>query len=152
MLFRLKNVGATYQWCMQSYFDGQIGHNLEVYIDDIIVKTRQDSSLIANLEETFTNLRRFNIRLNPEKCTFGVPRGKLLGYIITKRGIEVNPDKILAIAEINQVKNVKDVQWLIGCLAALSHLLSRLGERGPPVQVIKKVQFLPLDGRDVEGA
>jgi hypothetical protein len=152
MLFRLKNVGATYQWCMQSCFDGQIGHNLEVYIDDIIVKTRQDSSLIANLEETFTNLRRFNIRLNPEKCTFGVPRGKLLGYIITKRGIEVNPDKILAIAEINQVKNVKDVQWLIGCLAALSHLLSRLGERGPPVQVIKKVQFLPLDGRDVEGA
>jgi hypothetical protein len=152
MLFRLKNVGATYQWCMQSYFDGQIGHNLEVYIDDIIVKTRQDRSLIANLEETFTNLRRFNIRLNPEKCTFGVPRGKLLGYIITKRGIEVNPDKILAIAEINQVKNVKDVQWLIGCLAALSHLLSRLGERGPPVQVIKKVQFLPLDGRDVEGA
>jgi hypothetical protein len=137
---------------MQSCFDGQIGHNLEVYIDDIIVKTRQDSSLIANLEETFTNLRRFNIRLNPEKCTFGVPRGKLLGYIITKRGIEVNPDKILAIAEINQVKNVKDVQWLIGCLAALSHLLSRLGERGPPVQVIKKVQFLPLDGRDVEGA
>jgi hypothetical protein len=101
MLFRLKNVGATYQWCMQSYFDGQIGHNLEVYIDDIIVKTRQDSSLIANLEETFTNLRRFNIRLNPEKCTFGVPRGKLLGYIITKRGIEENPDKILAITEID---------------------------------------------------
>jgi hypothetical protein len=68
---------------MQSCFKGQIGCNLEVYIDDIIVKTRRGDSLINDLEETFTNLRRFNIRLNQEKCTFGVPRGKLLGYIIT---------------------------------------------------------------------
>jgi hypothetical protein len=74
--------------------------NLEVYVDDIIVKTQQGSSVILDLEKTFTNLRHFNIRLNPEKCTFGVPRGKVLGYIITKRGIEANPDKISSIAKI----------------------------------------------------
>jgi hypothetical protein len=95
---------------MQSCFKGQIGHNLEVYIDDIIVKTRQIDSLTLGLEETFSNLWCFNIRLNPEKCTFGVPRGKLLGYITTKRGIEVNPDKISAITKISQVRNVKEVQ------------------------------------------
>jgi hypothetical protein len=110
MPFGLKNVGATYQRCMQSCFKGQIGHNLEVYVDDIVMKTRQSSSLIIDPEETFTNHRRFNIRLNPKKCTFGVPRGKLLGYIITKRGIEANPDKFLAITKIDQVKDVKDVQ------------------------------------------
>jgi hypothetical protein len=110
MSFELKNTWVTYHWCMQSCFEGQIRYNLEVYVDDIIIKTRQNSSLIADLEETFTNVRRFNIRLNPEKCTFGVPWGKLLGYIITKRGIEANPDKISAIAEIDQFKNVKDVQ------------------------------------------
>jgi hypothetical protein len=82
---------------------------LEVYVDDFIVKTRHDSCLILDLKETFTNVRHFNIRLNPKKCTFGVPWGKLLGYIITKSGIEVNPDKISAITEIGQVRNIKDV-------------------------------------------
>jgi hypothetical protein len=115
---------------VDSYFKGQIGRNLEVYVDNIIVKTRQSSSLIAILEETFTNLMHFNITLNPEKCTFGVHRGKLLGYIITKRGIEANPDKISTITKISQVRNVKDVQWLMGCLATLSYFMSQLGECG----------------------
>jgi hypothetical protein len=108
---RVKKCGATYQQCLQSYFKEQIGHNLEVYVDDIIVKTRRGDSLINDLEKTFTNLRCFNIRLNPEKCTFEVPRGKLLGYIITRCDIEANPDKISAIVEIGQVRNVNDVQW-----------------------------------------
>jgi hypothetical protein len=99
MPFGLKNAGATYQRCMQFCFKGQIGRNLEVYVDDIIIKTRQSSRLITNLEETFANLRHFNIKLNPEKCTFWVPRGKLLGYIITNRGIEANPNKISAITK-----------------------------------------------------
>jgi hypothetical protein len=109
MSFRLKNTGATYQRCMQSCFKGQIGRNLEVYVDDIIVRTQQSGSLIVDLEETFTNLRRFNIKLDLEKCTFGVPWGKLLGYIFTKHDIEANPNKISTIAEIDQVRNVKDV-------------------------------------------
>jgi hypothetical protein len=73
------------------------------------VKSQKSSSLITDLEETFNNLKRFNITLNPEECTFGVPRGKLLGYIISEHGIEANPNKILAITEIGQIKNVKDV-------------------------------------------
>jgi hypothetical protein len=138
MSFRLKNIGATYQRCMQFYFKGQIGRNLEVYVDDIIVKYRKSSNLIADLEESFNNLRQFNIKLNSKKCTFEVPRGKLLGYIITERYIEANPDKISAIVEIGQVRNIKDVQWLMGCLAALSCFVSRLGERGLPLYKLLK--------------
>jgi hypothetical protein len=74
-----------------------------------MTKSRKSDNIISDLEETFNNLRWFNIKLNPEKCTFGVPRGKLMGYIITERGIEINPDKILTIAKMGQVRNVKDV-------------------------------------------
>jgi hypothetical protein len=107
------------------------------------VKSRKSSSLRnADLEETFNNLRQFNIKLNPEKCTFGVPWGKLLGYIIIKRGIEANPDKILAIAKIGQVRNVKDVQRLMGCLVALSRFMSWLGERELPLyNLLKKSEL-----------
>jgi hypothetical protein len=73
-----------------------------------------------------------------EKCTFGVPRGKLLGYIITECGIEANPNKISAIAIMGQVRNVKDVQWLMGCLASLRHFMSQLGERGLPLYKLLK--------------
>jgi hypothetical protein len=106
-----------------------------VYVNDIVVKTRCGDSLILDLEETFTNL---------EKCTFRVPRGKLLGYIIMKHGIEANLDKISAIAEIGQVRNVKDIQRLMGCLAALSHFVSHLGERGLTLYKLpkKSVSFL----------
>jgi hypothetical protein len=132
MPFRQKNTGATYQWCMHFCFKGQIGRNLEVYVDDIVIKTRQSNSLITDLEETFANLRHFNIKLNPERCTFGVPRGKLLWYIIPKRGNKANPNKTLAIMEIDQVRNVKDVQWLMGCLTTLSSFVSWLGEHELP--------------------
>jgi hypothetical protein len=90
---------------MQFCFKEQIGRNLKV----IMTKSRKSDNIISDLEETFNNLRWFNIKLNPEKCTFGVPRGKLMGYIITERGIEINPDKILTIAKMGQVRNVKDV-------------------------------------------
>jgi hypothetical protein len=123
---------------MQFYFKGKIGHNLEIYVGDIIMKSQKGSSLIADLEETFNNLRQFNIKLNPEKCTFGVPRGKLLGYIITEHSIKANPDKISAITEIGQVRNVKHVQRLMGCLAALSRFMSQLGEHGLPLYKLLK--------------
>jgi hypothetical protein len=90
---------------MQFCFKEQIGRNLKV----IVTKSQQSDNLISDLEETFNNLRWFNIKLNPEKCTIGVPRGKLMGYIITEHGIEINPDKILTIAKMGQVRNVKDV-------------------------------------------
>jgi hypothetical protein len=113
---------------------------LEVYVDGIIMISQKSNSLIANLEETFNNLRQFNVKLNPKKCTFGVPQGKLLGYIITEHDIKANPDKILAITEIGQARNIKDVHRLMGCLAALSRFMSQLGKHVLPLyKLLKKV-------------
>jgi hypothetical protein len=86
----------------------------------------------------FANLRRFSIKLNPQKCTFGVPKGKLLGYIVFERGIKANPKKIMAITRMGPIHNVKGVQRLTGCLAALSRFISRLGERAMPLYKLLK--------------
>ena len=106
-----------------------LGRNVEAYIDDIVVKTRYKDSLVQDLHETFSNLRRVNFKLNPDKCVFGVPSGKLLGFLISHRGIEVNPDNIKAIERMEAPWWVKDVQRLNGCITALGHFISRLGER-----------------------
>ena len=98
----------------------------------------QASDLITNLATTFVNLRRFNIKLNPEKCVFGVSKGKLLGYIVSERGIEANPKKITAISNMGPIRNVKGIQRLIGCLAALSQFISWLGEWGMPLYKLLK--------------
>ena len=90
MPFGLKNVGATYQWCMQKCLHEQIGRNVHAYVDDIVVKTKEKKTLLDDLKETFTNLCRFQMKLNPGKCTFGVPAGQLLSYLISARGIEAN--------------------------------------------------------------
>jgi hypothetical protein len=148
MTFGLKNAHATYLRCMQFCFKEKIGCKLEVYVDDIVIESRKSDNLISDPEETFNNLRRFNIKLNPEKCTFRVPRGKLLGYIITKHNIEANPDKILAIARMDPIKNVKDIQQLMGCLTALSRFVSLPGERGLPLykQLKKSDSFRWMEG------
>ena len=91
MTFGLKNAGATYQRCMQACLGDQIGKNIEVYIDDIVVKTRDNATLVDDLRQTFYNLDRYRIKLNPKKCFFGVPGGQVLGYLISARGIEANP-------------------------------------------------------------
>ena len=96
-----------------------------------MVKTARACDLIANLVATFVNLRRFNIKLNPEKCVFGVPKGKLLGYIVSECGIE-------AISNMAPICNVKGVQRLTSCLAALSRFISWLGERGMPLYKLLK--------------
>jgi hypothetical protein len=104
-----------------------------------VIKSEKSCNLISDLEETFNNLRWFNSKLNLEKCIFGVPRGKLLRNIITERDIEVNPDKILAIARMGLIKNVKDVQWLMGCLMTLSRFVSQLRDCELPLyKMLKK--------------
>ena len=140
MPFGLKNAGATYQRCMQACFSDQINPPIDpdrpdspratvaVYVDDIVVKTPCAVDLVATLSAMFTNLKRFNIKLNPEKCTFGVPKGKLLRYMVSERGIEANHDKIAAITNIGPIRGVKSVQRLTECLAALSRFIARLGE------------------------
>ena len=95
--------------------------------------------MLSDLEETFANLRRYRMKLNPEKCTFGVPAGKLLGFLVSSRGIEVNPSKIRAIENMKLPRCLKDVQKFISCLASLSRFVSRLGEKALPLyQLMKK--------------
>jgi hypothetical protein len=91
MSFRLKSAGATYQRGIQRCLHSQIGHNAKVYADDMVVKTQEDEGLISDLVETFHNLRKFKMKLNPEKCIFSVPSRKLLRYMVSRRGINPNP-------------------------------------------------------------
>jgi hypothetical protein len=90
MPFGLRNAGATYQRCMQKCLHDQIDKNVQVYVDDVIIKTKESRTLIDDLWETFANLRRFRMKINPAKCTFGVPTGKLLGFLFSSRGIGVS--------------------------------------------------------------
>jgi hypothetical protein len=90
----------------------------------VVVKTREDDGLISDLTETFDNLRKFKMKLNPEKCTFGVPSGKLLGYMVSHHGIDPNPEKVSAITKIKPPKSLYDVQKLMGCMAVFSRFIS----------------------------
>jgi ribonuclease HI len=98
-------------------------------VDDVVVKTKQSGTLLDDLKETFANLRCYHVKLNPEKCTFGVPAGQLLGYIISQRGIEANPSKIKPIEALEPPTQLRDVQKFAGCFASLSRFVSRLGEK-----------------------
>jgi hypothetical protein len=100
---------------------------------DIVVKTRKASDILSDLEVTFSCLKAKSVKLNPKKCVFGVPRGMLLGFIVSKRGIEANPEKIVTITNMGPIKDLKGVQRVMGCLAALSRFISHLGEKGLPL-------------------
>ena len=110
MSFGQKNAGATYQRCMLKCFGDLIGQTIEAYVDDIIVKSKWANHLVVDLEQTFAKLRANGIKLNPEKCVFGVLRGMLLGFIIFERGIEANLEKISAIIRMGPIRNMKGVQ------------------------------------------
>jgi hypothetical protein len=96
MPFSLKNAGATYQRMMKNYIGSQIERNIQVYIDDVVITTRKEEALISDLAETFDNLNRYKLKLNPTKCSFGLSAGQLLGFLVSARGIEANPEKIQA--------------------------------------------------------
>ena len=100
MHFGLKNAGTTYQMLVNHMFRPQIGRNVEVYVDDMLVKSQDEEIHLDNLQETFDTLRQYNIKLNPSKCAFGVSSGKFLGFMVSHRGIEANPDKIRAILDM----------------------------------------------------
>jgi hypothetical protein len=124
MPFGIKSTGATYQWGIQQCLHSQLGHNAEAYDDDVIVKTQDEEGLISDLAETFDNLRKFKMKLNPEKCAFNVPFGKLLGYMVSHRGIDRNPEKVLAITQIKLLESLHDVHKLTGCMVALSRFIA----------------------------
>ena len=110
-------------------FADQLHHNVEAYVDDVIVKTKSQDQFITDLEETFNSLRKFRWKLNPTKCVFGVPSGKLLGFIVSNRGIEANPEKINAIMAMDAPATIKDIQKLTGCMAALNRFFPYLVNR-----------------------
>ena len=114
MPFNLKNAGATYQRLVNHMSCPQIGRNVEVYVDDMLVKSLVEGSDLDNLQETCETLRRYKMKLNSSKCAFGVSSGKFLGFMVSQRGIETNPDKIQAILDKEPPKNIKEVQSLIG--------------------------------------
>jgi hypothetical protein len=116
MPFGLRNSSATYQRCMQHVFGDHIGRTVEAYVDDIVVKTRKADDLVGNLSIAFRCLRANGVKLNPEKCVFGVPRGMLLEYIVSQRGIEANPEKVAALERMGPIRDLKGVQKVLGAL------------------------------------
>ena len=139
MPFGLKNAGATYKRLVNRMFQKQIGTTMEVYIDDMLVKSTTAGLHIAHLSETFQILRDYNMNLNPAKCAFGVSAGKFLGFIVNHRGIEANPDKIKALLDMPSLSGIKEVQRLTGRIAALSRFVSRASDKCQPFfQVLKK--------------
>ena len=109
MPFGLKNAGSTYQRMMTRMFELLLGKNIEIYIDDMVVKSKMVSEHLGDLRAIFEVLRNYKLRLNASKCSFGVGSGKFLGYMFTHRGIEVNPDQIKAINNLRSSRNPKEV-------------------------------------------
>ena len=123
-------------------FQSQIGRNLEIYVDDMITKNKQTSEQAADLCETFMIFRNHQMRLNPDKCVFGVTGGKCLGFLVEERGIEENPDKIRAILDMKSPTSVKEVQKLTGCVAALGRFMSKSADKCLPFfKTLKQRKF-----------
>ena len=129
MPFGLKNAGSTYQRMVTKMFEPQLGKNVEVYVDDMVVKSKLVSKHVMDLINIFEILREHKLRLNASKCSFGVGSGKFLGYMVTHRGIEVNPDQIKVINNLQPPRNPKKVQKLTGIMATLNRFISRLADR-----------------------
>src|SRR3954451_9342928 len=124
---------------MQACLMEQIGRNVQVYVDDIVIKTYKAAILLDDLRKSFATLNKYRIKLHPKKCVFDVPAGKLFGYMVSARGIEANREKVQAIAKMQEPTNIKGVQQLTGRLAALSRFISKLGERTLPFyQLLRK--------------
>ncbi|XP_017419350.1 uncharacterized protein LOC108329586 [Vigna angularis] len=133
MPFGLKNAGATYQRLMDKVFHHQIGRCMDVYVDDMVIRSHSMEQHWQDLEEVFSQIRRYSMRLNPSKCTFGVPAGKFLGFMLTRRGIEANPDKCKAVLDMTAPTTLREVQRLVGRLTALSRFIPKLAEHIKPI-------------------
>ena len=139
MPFGLKNARATYQMLVNRMFQKQIGASMEVYIDDMLVKSVKAELHITHLAEAFQVLKGYNMKLNPSKCAFGVFVGKFLGFIVNSRGIEANLDKIKAMLDMLPPSNIKEIQLLTGRIVVLSRFVSKVSDKCQPFfQVLKK--------------
>ena len=109
MPFGLKNAGATYQMLVNKMFSNQIRRNMEVYVDDMLVKSKEKLTHLDDLREMFATLRQYQMKLNPSKCAFGVVSGMFLGFMMSQKGIEANPEKVRALLDMASPKTVKEV-------------------------------------------
>ena len=141
MPFGGKNVGGTHQRLVNRMFHKQIGTFMEVYIDDMLVKSIKSELHITHLAEVFQVLKSYNMKLNPAKCAFGVSAGKFLGFIVNNRGIKANLDKIKVVLDMMPPSNIKDIQRLIGRIVALRHFVSRVSDKCRPFFKILKKAF-----------
>ncbi|XP_012830533.1 PREDICTED: uncharacterized protein LOC105951629 [Erythranthe guttata] len=143
MPFGLKNAGATYQRLMDRMFRAQLGRNIEVYVDDMLVKSKRRYTHLADLAETFATLRLYGMKLNPAKCAFAVQAGKFLGYVVNREGIKVNQDKVEAVLQMTPPRSIKEVQSLAGKVVALARFISRMADKSLPFFKIlrKTAQF-----------
>ena len=130
--FGPKNAGATYQRMMDRVFAPMIGRKVQAYVDDTVVTSQVKDQHIANLEELFTTIAKYRLKLNPEKCVLGVEAGKFLGFQLTERGIKANPEKCAAIIAMRSLISVKEVQQLTGRMTALSRFVSVGGDKEHP--------------------
>jgi hypothetical protein len=137
----LKNTGCTFSRMIAIVPHPQLRRNILTYVDDIVVKSVQRRDHISDLAETFANLRAANLKLNPEKCVFGIHKGKVLGCLVSTKGIEANPDKIKALVEMQDPVSAKDVQKLTGRVVALNRFIPRVAERSLPFfQVLRSAK------------
>ena len=139
MPFGLKNVGATYQRLVNHMFSHQIGRNVEIYVDNTLVKSKVKANHLDDLKETFSTLHKYNMKLNLTKCVFAVASRKFFGFMVSQKSIEANPNKVKAIIGVKSPKIVKEVQSLIGKVTALSRFISRATNKCMPFfKVLKK--------------
>ena len=126
-------------------FSKQIGKNMEVYVDDMLVKSREELTHLDDLKETFATLKQYQMKLNPTKCVFGVASGKFLSFIVSQRGIEANPEKVQAIINMTSPKTVKEVQKLTGRIATLNRFVSKATDKCLPFFKTLKQAFAWTD-------
>ena len=142
MPFGLKNVGTTYQRAMVTLFHDMMHKEIEVYVDDLIAKSQNDESHVENLRKLFKRLKKFQLKLNPAKCTFGATSGKLLGLIVSRKGIEVDPGKIKAIQNLPPPCTQKEVRGFFGRLNCISRFISQIMTKCDPIfKLLKKHDF-----------
>ena len=141
MPFGLKNAEATYQRLVNK----QIGRNMEIYVDDMLVKSKEELAHLDDLRETFTTLKQYQMKLNPSKCVFGVASDKFLGFMVSQRGIEANPEKVQAKINMVSPRTVKEVQKLTSRIAALNRFVSRATDKCLPFFKMLKQAFAWTD-------
>lgn len=147
--FGLENAGATYQRLVNKMFSKQIGRNMEVYVDDMLVKSKEELAHLDDLKEMFSTLKQYQMKLNPSKCVFGVASGKFLGFMVSQRGIEANPEKVQVIINMASPRTVKEVQKLTRRIAALNRFVSRVTDKCLPFFKTLKQAFAWTDQCEV---